>query len=123
MISTHWRTRSLHYARPVSSADGAVSALEVWRTLQNVGQVVCKDLEAVETPDEGTAVFRFSRPTPPQLIENALPALTSVLPKHLFTGTDIAANPHNADLVGTGPFRFAEQNGRAAGRESGGQYG
>src|SRR3546814_1979286 len=44
----------------------------------------------------------------PILIENALPALTSVLPKHLFAGTDIAANPHNADLVGTGPFRFAE---------------
>src|SRR3546814_7874236 len=81
-----------HDGRPFTSADVAFSALEVWRTLQNFGQVVFKDLEAVETPDEGTAVFRFSRPTPPQLIENALPALTSVLPKHLFTGTDIAAN-------------------------------
>ena len=41
-----------------------------------------KDLEAVDTPDALTAVFRFAKPTPFQLISNALPALTSVVPKH-----------------------------------------
>ena len=67
-----------------------------------------QESEAVDTPDDSTAIFRFSAPTPPQLIENALPSLTSVLPKHLYAGTDIAKNPHNAELVGTGPFRFVE---------------
>jgi peptide/nickel transport system substrate-binding protein len=97
-----------HDGRPFGAADVAFSALEVWRKLQNLGRVVFRDLEAVETPDPGTAIFRFAAPTPFQLIRNALPALTAVLPRHLYEGTDIAANPANTRLVGTGPFRFVE---------------
>ena len=97
-----------HDGQPFSSADVAFSAIEVWRKLQNLGRVVFADLEAVETPDPATAIFRFAQPTPFQLIRNALPAITSVLPRHLYAGTDIATNPANARLVGTGPFRFAE---------------
>ncbi len=97
-----------HDGKPFTSSDVAFSALEVWRKLQNLGRVVFKDLEAVDTPDARTAVFRFARPTPFQLIRNALPALTAVLPRHLYEGTDIAANPANTAPVGTGPFRFAE---------------
>src|SRR4029453_9737750 len=47
-------------------------------------------------------------PTPFQLLRNALPALTAVVPRHVYEGTDINANPANAQLVGTGPFRFVE---------------
>ncbi len=97
-----------HDGTPFTSADVAFSAMEVWKPLQNLGRVVFRNLESVDTPDDGTAVFNFSEPTPPQLIENAMPALTSVIPKHLYEGTDIAENPHNQDLVGTGPFRFGE---------------
>ncbi|MGH6760513.1 MAG: ABC transporter substrate-binding protein [Phyllobacterium sp.] len=97
-----------HDGKPFTSADVAFSALEVWKKLQNLGRVVFKNLETVETPDEHTAVFRFSQPTPFQLIRNALPVVTSVLPKHLYEGTDIARNPANQALVGTGPFKFGE---------------
>lgn len=97
-----------HDGRPFTSADVAFSAMQVWKPLQNLGRVVFRDLEAVETPDDRTAVFRFARPTPFQLVRNALPALTSVVPRHLYEGTDIAANPANLRLVGTGPFRFVE---------------
>ncbi|MCC6984623.1 MAG: ABC transporter substrate-binding protein [Bauldia sp.] len=97
-----------HDGQPFTSADVAFSALEVWKPLQNLGRIVFKDLAAVDTPDERTAIFRFATPTPFQLIRNALPALTAVLPRHVFEGTDIAANPANARLIGTGPFRFAE---------------
>ncbi len=97
-----------HDGKPFSSADVAFSALQVWKPLQNLGREVFKNLEAVETPDARTAIFRFSRPTPSQLIRNALPALTAVLPRHLYEGTDIMANPANTKLVGTGPFRFGE---------------
>ncbi len=99
---------SWHDGKPFTSADVAFSAIEVWKKLQNLGRVVFKDLEAVDTPDAKTAIFRFARPTPLQLILNALPGLSSVLPKHLYEGTDINANPANARLIGTGPFRFAE---------------
>lgn len=97
-----------HDGKPFTSADVAFSALGIWKPLQNLGRVVFKDLEAVETPDALTAIFRFSRPTPFQLIRNALPALTSVVPKHLYENGDIAENPVNIAPVGTGPFKFAE---------------
>ncbi len=97
-----------HDGKPFSSADVAFSAMEVWKKLQNLGRVVFKDLAAVETPDAKTAVFKFAKPTPFQLIRNALPALTAVLPRHVYEGTDIMNNPANVNLVGTGPFQFVE---------------
>lgn len=97
-----------HDGKPFTSADVAFSALKVWKPLQNLGRVVFKDLEAVDTPDEYTAVFRFAKATPFQLIRNALPPLTSVLPKHIYEAGEIADNPANTAPVGTGPFKFAE---------------
>ncbi|MEK1889854.1 MAG: ABC transporter substrate-binding protein [Phyllobacterium sp.] len=97
-----------HDGKPFTSADVAFSALEVWKKLQNLGRVVFKNLERVETPDEQTAILKFSQPTPFQLIRNALPVVTSVVPKHIYEGTDIAKNPANQQLVGTGPFKFGE---------------
>ncbi|MBC2885716.1 ABC transporter substrate-binding protein [Ochrobactrum sp. CM-21-5] len=97
-----------HDGTPFTSADVAFSAMEVWKPLQNLGRVVFKALEKVETPDDHTAIFHFSEPTPFQLVRNALPALTAVLPKHLFAGTDILSNPANEKLIGTGPFKYAE---------------
>ncbi|MBI1776710.1 MAG: ABC transporter substrate-binding protein [Proteobacteria bacterium] len=97
-----------HDGKEFSSADVAYNAIEIWKKLQNFGRILFKDLEAVETPDAVTAVFRFAKPIPLQLVLNALPDLSSVVPKHLYEGTDIANNPHNLDLVGTGPFRWAE---------------
>jgi peptide/nickel transport system substrate-binding protein len=97
-----------HDGTPFTSADVAFSAMEVWKPLQNLGRTIFADLEAVDTPDPLTAVFRFSKPTPLQLIENALPAVSSVLPKHLYEGTNIAENPANMAPVGTGPFVWGE---------------
>jgi peptide/nickel transport system substrate-binding protein len=97
-----------HDGKPFTSADVAFSALSVWKPLQNLGRLVFANLVTVDTPDATTAIFRFSKPTPFQLIRNALPVVTSVIPKHLYEGTDIAANPANTKLVGTGPFKLAE---------------
>ena len=97
-----------HDGTPFTSADVAFSAMAVWKPLQNLGRIVFANLESVDTPDELTAVFNFSQPTPIQLIRNALPVVTSVLPKHLYEGSEIKDNPLNNAPVGTGPFTFAE---------------
>ncbi|SNB60703.1 peptide/nickel transport system substrate-binding protein [Arboricoccus pini] len=97
-----------HDGQPFDSRDVAFTALEVWRKLQNLGQVVFASLEAVDTPDAATAILRFAQPVPFQLFRNAMPALTSVLPRHLYEGGDIMTNPANKQPVGTGPFRFVE---------------
>lgn len=98
-----------HDGTPFTSEDVAFSALNVWKPLQNLGRLVFANLEAVETPDATTAIFRFSKPTPFQLIRNALPATTAVVAKHVYgNSADIAADPANAALIGTGPFKFGE---------------
>ena len=97
-----------HDGKPFTSEDVAFSALEVWKPLQNLGRSVFANLEAVDTPDAHTAVFKFGKPTPIQLIRNALPAVTAVLPKHVFAGTDLKAAPTIDKLIGTGPFKFTE---------------
>ncbi|TPJ71189.1 ABC transporter substrate-binding protein [Mesorhizobium sp. B2-6-2] len=97
-----------HDGKPFTSADVAFSALQIWKPLQNLGRTVFKDLEAVDTPDDLTAIFKFGKPTPFQLIRNALPALSSVVPKHLYEVGKIEDNPANNAPVGTGPFKFAE---------------
>lgn len=93
---------------PLTSRDVAFSALEVWKPLQNIGRELFVDLEAVDTPDELTAVFRFSSPVPGQLIENAIPAVSAVLPSHLLEGRDIETDRYNLEPIGTGPFRLDE---------------
>ena len=97
-----------HDGKPFTSADVAFSALQIWKPLQNLGRTVFKDLESVETPDDLTAIFKFAKPTPFQLIRNALPALSSVVPKHIYEVGKIEENPANNAPVGTGPFKFAE---------------
>ena len=98
-----------HDGAPFTAADVAFSALKVWKPLQNLGRLVFAHLDAVDTPDDHTAIFRFSKPTPFQLIRNALPVVSSVVARHVFENeADIAASPLNNRLVGTGPFRFAE---------------
>ena len=97
---------------PMTSADVKFSAEEAWKPLQNFGRVVLANLDTVETPDPLTAVFKFSKPTPPSLIANALPILSAVLPAHVYQGTDFATalqdSPLNQQPVGTGPFVFSE---------------
>lgn len=97
-----------HDGKPFTSADVAFSAMSVWKPLQNLGRLVFANLQSVDTPDQHTAIFRFSKPTPFQLLRNALPVVTSVIPKHIYEGTDIATNPANTKPIGTGPFVFAE---------------
>jgi peptide/nickel transport system substrate-binding protein len=99
-----------HDGRDFTSADVAFSAMEVWKKLQNFGRVLFKDLESVETPNATTAVFRFARPIPSQLIVNALPAVSAVVPKHLYENTEAGqpTHPQNQKPVGTGPYTFAE---------------
>ncbi|AWD23004.1 ABC transporter substrate-binding protein [Fuscovulum blasticum] len=97
-----------HDGTPFTSADVAFSALQVWKPLQNIGRTLFANLTAVDTPDAHTAVFRFSAPTPLQLIAKALPVVSSVLPKHIYDGSEIAENPANRALIGTGPFVWGD---------------
>jgi peptide/nickel transport system substrate-binding protein len=64
-------------------------------------------VKSVECPDDNTAVFNLSAPFAP-LLTAMKPDGGSVLPRHLYQGTDIPKNPANLKPVGTGPFMFQE---------------
>jgi len=60
-------------------------------------------IASVETPDEGTVVFKLSEPNSP-LLATLGSGWSAILPKSLIdAGHDFANQP-----VGTGPYRFAE---------------
>lgn len=97
-----------HDGRPFTSADVQFTAMEMWKKILNYGTTLQQFLEAVDTPDPHTAVFRYSRPMPQGLLLRALPDLGYVSPRHVFEGGDIRQNPANTAPIGTGPFRFVQ---------------
>lgn len=97
-----------HDGKDFTSADVAYSALNVWKAVQNYGNVLFASLEAVDTPNDHTAIFRFSKPMPLDLFTAAMPDLGTPVPRHLYEGKDVRSNPANLAPVGTGPFILVE---------------
>lgn len=97
-----------HDGKPFTSADVQYNALELWKKYLNYGTQLQQYLEAVDTPDDHTAVFRYSRPIPEGLLLRALCDLGYVVPRHVFEGSNVLENPANTAPIGTGPFKFVQ---------------
>jgi peptide/nickel transport system substrate-binding protein len=97
-----------HDGKPFTSADVQFTAMNMWKKILNYGSTLQLFLTAVDTPDAQTAIFRYERPMPLNLLLRALPDLGYVSPKHLYESGDIRQNPINLAPVGTGPFKFVK---------------
>lgn len=97
-----------HDGKPFTSADVQFTAMELWKKHLNYGTTLQLYLEAVDTPDAHTAVFRYARPMPLDLLLRALPDLGYIAPRHVFEGTNVLQNPANTAPVGTGPYKFVQ---------------
>lgn len=97
-----------HDGKPFTSADVRFTVMEVLKKLHPRGRSSFAKVMSVETPDPLTAVIKLSQPAPPMLTALASGYESPMVPKHLFEGTDIAANPYISKPVGTGPFVFKE---------------
>ncbi|MCX8596652.1 MULTISPECIES: ABC transporter substrate-binding protein [unclassified Gilliamella] len=97
-----------HDGKPFTSQDVKYNALEFWKKRLNFSTALQLNLTSVDTPDDHTVVFNYSRPMPLDLLLRALVDLGYVVPKHLYEGTDVLNNPYNTAPVGTGPFKFVE---------------
>ena len=66
-------------------------------------------VEAVETPDEHTAIIKLSKPHPALLLAMSS-QLLSIIPKHVYgDGQDPKTHPANSEnVVGSGPFKLVE---------------
>ena len=97
-----------HDGKPFTSADVQYTAMELWKKHLNYGTVLHAALEAVDTPDAHTAIFRYGRPMPMDLFMGAAPDLGYIAPKHVYEGTNVLDNPANVAPIGTGPFKFVQ---------------
>ncbi|WP_375412131.1 ABC transporter substrate-binding protein [uncultured Bradyrhizobium sp.] len=97
-----------HDGKPFTSADVEFTAMQMWKKILNYGSTLQLFLDAVKTPDAQTAVFRYERPMPLNLLLRALPDLGYISAKHLYESGDIRQNPTNLSPVGTGPFKFVK---------------
>ncbi|MGQ3032016.1 MAG: ABC transporter substrate-binding protein, partial [Ferrovibrionaceae bacterium] len=97
-----------HDGKPFTAADVQFTAMELWKKQLNYGTQLQQHLEAVDTPDPQTAIFRYARPMPLNLLLRALCDLGYVVPRHLYEGTNVLENPANTAPIGTGPFRFVQ---------------
>ncbi|MBI5132798.1 MAG: ABC transporter substrate-binding protein [Rhodopseudomonas palustris] len=95
-----------HDGKPFTSEDVAFTALNMWKKILNYGSTLQLFLTAVDTPDPQTAIFRYERPMPLNLLLRALPDLGYISPKHIYETGDIRQNPVNLAPIGTGPFKF-----------------
>ncbi|WP_310296005.1 ABC transporter substrate-binding protein [Rhizobium sp. BE258] len=92
---------------PFTAADVQYTYENVWMKIHPRARATFAAVEAVETPDPLTVRFKLRNPS--GVILGALNAVElTVLPKHLYEGTDVLRNPYNGAPVGTGPFRFKE---------------
>ena len=60
-----------HDGKPFTAADVQYTAMELWKKHLNYGTTLQQYLEAVDMPDPHTAVFRYSRPMPQDLLLRA----------------------------------------------------
>ncbi|MDH2399956.1 ABC transporter substrate-binding protein [Bradyrhizobium sp. SSUT18] len=96
-----------HDGQPFTSADVKYTYENVWLKIHPRARATFAAVEALETPDPLTVVFKLRNPS--GVILGALNAVElTVLPRHLYEGTDVLTNPHNIEPIGTGPFRFKE---------------
>ena len=98
---------TFHDGTPITSKDVAFSIKTI--KANHPFKTMFAAVNEVQTPDEGTAVFKLSKPHPALLL--ALSSqLGSIIPEHVYgDGQDPKSHPRNSeDLVGSGPFKLVE---------------
>lgn len=101
------KNASWHDGTPFTSADVKFSIENVTAKLHPWGKGAFRSLESVDASDPHVAVIRLKIPTG-SLIRACNNAISAILPKHLWEGTEFLKNPYNKKPIGTGPFKFVE---------------
>lgn len=103
-ITFNLRKAKWHDGKPFTSADVKFTFEQVLPKL-NPNRSIFEMITRVDAPDAQTVVIERSQPFVMFYFDifNA-----SILPRHIYEGTDVAKNPANLRPVGTGPFRLKD---------------
>jgi peptide/nickel transport system substrate-binding protein len=96
-----------HDGAPFTSADVKFSFENVTSKFHPWGRGAFKALETVDASDPYVAVLHLSTPSP-AVMKAVNNAISAILPRHLWEGTDFIKNPLNKKPIGTGPFKLVE---------------
>ena len=95
-----------HDGQPFTSADVTFTFEQALLKFHSRTRAALSNvLLRIDAPDAHTVVFRFREPYAP-LLQRLDVVEASILPRHLFEGTDVLSAPANLQPIGTGPFRF-----------------
>jgi peptide/nickel transport system substrate-binding protein len=114
-ISPDGKTYTFHLRRNAEWHDGTpFTSADVKFTFENVtskfhpwGRGAFRSLKSVDASDPHVAVVQLEIPTA-SLIRAVNIAISGILPRHLWEGTEFIKNPYNKKPIGTGPFKFVE---------------
>lgn len=95
-----------HDGTDFTSDDVKFSFEELLFKFHNVGKGLADYVEAIETPDASTVVFKLSAPN--DVIMTFIAGQGFIQARHIYGEGDPMENPANLAPVGTGPFRFVD---------------
>ena len=94
-----------HDGEAFTAEDVVFSADVFHRDLNPSARAVLEHVESIEATDDHTVVFTLKKPFGPFLISFEAGTFTMV-PEHIYAGTDFRNNEANNHPIGTGPFQF-----------------
>lgn len=98
---------TFHDGKPFTADDVIFSIMKFHMELAPRARSVFNSIKSAEAPDPHTVTLTLDRPFEPFLL--MLDVTTcSMMPKHLYEGTDYRNAPANQKPIGTGPFQFTE---------------
>jgi peptide/nickel transport system substrate-binding protein len=98
---------SWHDGQPMTAADVLFTVNDFLTKTQPRHRNIMTRVKSVTAPGDKTVVFTLNGPFEP-FIRALSFATMPIVPKHIYEGTDYAANPANQSPVGTGPFKLTE---------------
>jgi peptide/nickel transport system substrate-binding protein len=101
-----------HDGQPFTSEDVKFSIENVVVPNHSRGRTYFGNLDAIETPDSKTVIFKLKKPVP-YFLRAFQPSESPIMPKHGFTSEEIAAGKiREAKImqnpIGTGPYKLKE---------------
>ena len=104
------RNATWHDGKPFTSADVKFTFEKVSPKYVSFAASFMGSVQSIETPDDYTVVINMKKPFPAMLSPSIGIGGSgwSIMPKHLYDGTDYDTNPYNVQPVGTGAWKFKE---------------
>jgi peptide/nickel transport system substrate-binding protein len=96
-----------HDGKPFTADDVIFSIMKFHFDLAPRARSVFQKIKQATAPDPLTVVFTLDAPFEPFILMFDATA-ASIVPKHVYEGTDFRNNPANQTPIGTGPFKFVE---------------